>query len=146
MPSRSCFSNTCTDLTRSAGSAEIKCASAVKSGKRSMFVLFVLFCFEGWRSAVCVWRFGPGFDFLLLETILALHFFAVVLLTVAMPKHGNCCAPQCQVPKLWFHTFASDSELKIHFRIPQRRRMSSCHQAGWAGSCFRYHRKHCPVL
>ena len=31
---------------------------------------------------------------------------------------------------LSFHTFASDSEMKIIFRIPQRRSTSSCHQAG----------------
>ena len=72
MQSRSCFSNTCTGLTRSAGSAEIKYASALKT-KLRLFVFFI--CFERWRSAVCVRQFIPGFDFLLLETILVLYFF-----------------------------------------------------------------------
>ena len=43
MQSRSCFSNTCNGLTRSAGSAEIKCASALKT-KLRLFVFFI--CFE----------------------------------------------------------------------------------------------------
>ena len=43
MPSRSCFSNACNGLTRSAGSAEIKCASALKT-KLRLFVFFI--CFE----------------------------------------------------------------------------------------------------
>ena len=43
MQSRSCFSNTCTGFTRSAGSVEIKCASALKM-KQRLFVFFI--CFE----------------------------------------------------------------------------------------------------
>ena len=79
------------------------------------------------------------------HTCTLLFLSCMVVLTVAMPKHGHCCEcePQYKEPDLSFHTFASESELKIYFRIPQRRSMSSCHQAGWAGRCFRYHRKHC---
>ena len=55
------------------------------------------------------------FDFLLLETILVLYFFVVVLVTVAMLKRGHRCKPQCKEPDLSFHTFASDSEMKILF-------------------------------
>ena len=41
--------------------------------------------------------------------------FVVVLVTIAMPKHGHRCKPQCKEPDLSFHTFASDSEMKILF-------------------------------
>ena len=43
--------------------------------------------------------------------------FAVVVLTVAMPKHDHCCVPRCKnrrenEPDWSFHTFPSDPEMK----------------------------------